>query len=441
MMENNRIYIFSVPNHIMVSKAILGTIIRDQFKEFKSLEGSVRRSAFNEAISYSGAAAFIIKGVRRCGKSTLLKQILEKRFKGEYHYFNFDDDRIIDFRSEDFQFLMETFIEISGDKKVIAFDEIQNINGWELFVNRLLREGYHVYITGSNADLLSRELGTHLTGRHVDIELYPFSFAEYLDAKNIKYPRSRFYSTGEKAALSRAFKEYLTFGGMPETVMFANESILTQIIRDILQKDIVARYDIRQPSVFKTILSFLISNSANPMTFSSVLKNFGLKSATTVQKYVEYMEETYVIFSSRKYEKKLKLLDKNPKKIYCIDNGIIRKNSPSISDNMGALLENLVAIHLKRLEKEFYYYKGKTGAEADFVIPKQKEAIQVCYDLNSSNKEREAKGLIEAMHELKTKVGLILTVDQEETFSFKGHNITTKPTWQWVLETEPETKK
>ncbi|MDE1810639.1 MAG: ATP-binding protein, partial [Candidatus Micrarchaeota archaeon] len=386
---------------------------------------------------YTGASAVIVKGVRRCGKSTLLKQILERKFPNSYHYFNFDDDRIIDFKTEDFQTLMEVLTELSGVKKVLAFDEIQNIKGWELFVNRLLREGYHVYVTGSNANLLSKELGTHLTGRHVDIELYPFSFSEFLDAKKIPLPKKKFYSTDETAILSKTFKEYLNSGGMPEAVVFSNEAVLTQILRDIIQKDILTRYDIRQSSVFKTVLNFLIANAANPITFRSVLKNFGLKSATTVQKYIEYMEETYIIFSIKRYEKKIKLLDKNPRKIYCIDNGIIRKNSSSLIENVGQLLENLVAIHLKNYSMECYYYKSSTDSEADFVVPKEKLAIQVCYELNSGNMEREAKGLIEAMHELKTKNGIILTLDQEHEFSFRGHKIFTKPVWKWLLENEP----
>lgn len=420
----------------MISKSVLGTIIRDQSREFGTPENPVQRSVFKHAVGYGSSAAFIIKGVRRCGKSTMLKQILEAKFKGSYHYFNFDDDRIINFKAEDFQALMEVLTELYGEKRILAFDEIQNVKGWEMFVNRLLRQGHHVFITGSNANLLSKELGTHLTGRHVDMDLYPFSFTEFLAAKGSDFGKKRFYSTSERATMLKMFKDYLIVGGMPEAVMFSNDAVLTQITNDIIQKDIIPRYDIRQSNAFKTILGFLISNASNHMTFRSILNNFDVKSATTIQKYVEYMEETYLLFSIKKYESKVKLLDKNPRKIYCIDNGIIIKNTPSIRDNKGALLENLIAIQLKRLAMECYYYKG--AAEADFVLPKEKQVIQVCYELNAGNKEREANGLLEAMGKLKTKEGIILTLDQEQEFIFKNHKVLVKPAWQWLLENEPQ---
>jgi len=181
-----------INNISMISKSILAQVIKDQKEEFNNLTGTVKRDEFKEVISYSGASALILKGLRRCGKSTLLKQLIDKKFRDNFFYFNFDEERIINFKTEDFQKLMETFMELYGDKKTIFFDEIQNITGWELFINRLLRQGYHIFITGSNSNLLSKELGTHLTGRHVDLELFPFSFAEYLRAKQIE-PKNKYY--------------------------------------------------------------------------------------------------------------------------------------------------------------------------------------------------------------------------------------------------------
>lgn len=425
----------------MISKSALGTVITDQMKELESLKDFVPRSVFREAISYSGAAAFVIKGVRRCGKSTLLKQIIKAKFENDFFYFNFDDERIAGFKSEDFQVLMESLIEAFGEKKAVFFDEIQNIQGWELFVNRILRQGYRVFITGSNANLLSKELGTHLTGRHVDIELFPFSFAEFLISKKIGIPEKGFYSTVQKALFSKKFKEYLLGGGMPEAVVFSNDAILTQILNDIIQKDIVGRYSIRKISELKTVLKFLIANAANPITFRSIKNNFGLQSSNTVQKYVEYAEETYLVFTVQKFEKKIKRFDKNPKKVYCIDSGIITKNTPAVIEKKGAILENIVAIQLKRLGKEFYYYKGKTGAETDFVIPSEKKAIQVCFELNEKNKERELKGLLEAMQEIKATTAVILTLEQGQEITAENKKITVKPAWEWLLENEPSLQK
>lgn len=421
----------------MISKAILRLVITDQLRELDLLKDSVPRSILQTAISYSGSSAFVIKGVRRCGKSTLVKQLIKAKFEDDFFYFNFDDERIADFKAEDFQTLMETLIEAFGEKKNVFFDEIQNIYGWELFVNRILRQGYKIFITGSNANLLSKELGTHLTGRHVDIELYPFSFTEFLKAQKIEVPKKKFYSTEQKALFSKKFKEYLSSGGMPEAIVFSNNAILTQVLNDIIQKDIVNRYNIRKPAEFKSILKFLITNAANPITYRSIINNFRIQSPNTVQKYIEYAEETYLVFSVRKFEKKIKKFDKNPKKIYCIDNGIITKNSPGVIEKKGAMLENAVAVQLKRLGKEFYYFRGKTNAETDFVIPTEKEAIQVCYELNEDNKEREIKGLLEAAHEIKATSPIILTLEQEQEIGRQNKKIRIKPAWQWLLENEP----
>jgi len=420
----------------MVSKSLLRTVVADQLRELESLEDSVPRTVFSRAISYSGASAFVVKGVRRCGKSTLLKQLMKAKFNDDFFYFNFDDERIADFNPEDFQPLMETLIEVFGEKKSVFFDEIQNIKGWELFINRILRQSYRVFITGSNANLLSKELGTHLTGRHVDIELYPFSFTETLRAKKIEAPIKGVYTTEQKALMSKSFSEYLERGGMPEVVVFSNESVLTSILNDVIQKDITERYNIRKPGELKVVCRFLIANASNPITYRSLTDNFGIKSPNTVQKYVGYAEEAYLIFTVPKYDKKIKKLDKNPRKVYCIDNGIVTKNAPGFAERMGALLENIVAIHLKRLGRELYYYKGKTGAEADFITPSERQVIQVCYELNYGNEGRELKGLFEAMEEIKANDGLILTLEQERELTYHDKKVTVKPVWQWLLENE-----
>src|SRR3989338_570011 len=423
----------------MISKQALKTVISDQWKEFESLKDSVPRSVFSKASSYTGASAFVVKGVRRCGKSTLLKQLLKAKFDGNFFYFNFDDDRIAGFITADFQTLIETLIEAYGEKKTVLFDEIQNIAGWELFINRILRQGYKVFITGSNANLISKELGTHLTGRHVDIELYPFSFCEFLKANKIEVPRKGFYSTEQKAQLSKKFKEYILKGGMPEPVVLKNEEMLTQVFNDIVQKDIVTRYNPRKPSELKIVLKFLLANVSNPITYRSIQSNFNIKSANTIQKYTEYAEETYLVFSVQRFEKTLKKFDKNPKKIYCVDNGLILKNTPTILERKGALLENIDAVQLKRIGKEFYYYKNKSSHnEADFVVPDEKTAIQVCYELTDTNKERELKGLTDAMKETKANTGHILTLEQEQEIEYNDKKIPVKPVWQWLIETEPD---
>ena len=420
----------------MITKPLLRSVIEDQLKEIKNPKHNVQRTVFHEVLGYSGSSAFVIKGVRRCGKSTLLMQLMRTKFNDDFLYLNFDDELLSDLTTDDLRSVMETLIEVLGDKKKAFFDEIQNVKGWELFVNRLMRQGYAVFITGSNADLLSKELGTHMTGRHTDIELYPFSFLEFLSAKNPEAIKKDLYSTTQVALLSGLFKEYLLKGGMPESVVLSNERILTEIVDDIIRKDILMRYSIRKPIELKSVVRFLISNASNMITYRSVAGNFGIKSSVTVEKYMSYVAETYLLFEIRKFERKLKTIDKNPRKIYCIDSGILVKNSPSVLEHKGAILENTIAVHLKRLGKEFYYYKDENGHEADFVIPHDKTVIQVCYELNAGNIEREAGGLLKAVEGIKAKEYFIITLEQEQELQYDGKRIEVKPAWRWLLETE-----
>jgi uncharacterized protein len=424
----------------MIPKTILGTLLKDQAQQFARLTDTVPRSILPFASTFQGSSAFVIKGLRRCGKSTLLQQISMSRSPHDHLYFNFDDERLTGFTADDFQALLEVSIELFGTKGHLYFDEIQNVPGWEVFINRMLREGHCTYITGSNAHLLSSELGTYLTGRHTDIELYPFSFTEYLQAQHMDIPTEGIYSTEEKALFLRAFKEYLTCGGMPEVVVHKNEAILTQVVNDIIHRDIVTRHNIRKTAELKNVIRFLIANTANAITYRSIQNNFRIKSANTIQKYIDYAEETYLLFSVHKYEPKIKQFDKNPKKIYCIDPGIIAHNIPLVG-NQGAVLETMVAIQLKRLDVPFYYFsEARTTAECDFVIPTQKQAIQVCYQLHTNNKERETKGLIKALKQLNTGQGYLLTLDQEEQFTRDGKTIIAKPVWQWLLDNESKKK-
>ncbi|MHB1662797.1 MAG: ATP-binding protein, partial [Thermoplasmataceae archaeon] len=345
----------------MIQKSLMRSAIQDQLTEIERLDHIVPRDAFNLGLSYSGTPAFIIKGIRRCGKSTMLKQIINSRYRDSFFYFNFDDERISGFTVEDFQVLMETFMELFGDVRNVFFDEIQNVRGWELFINRLLREGYRVFITGSNSNLLSMELGAHLTGRHVDMELYPFSFLEFLRARNIDFSAND-YSTQWKATATTAFNEYFSSGGMPESVVSGNNSVLTQLVSDIIQKDVMNRYNIRKFPEIRDILRFLISNVSNEMTYRSLSRNLALKSENTIKKYIGYLQETYLIFEVGRFDPKLKRVGKSPRKVYCIDNGIILRNIPNFNKNEGALLENLVAVQLKRTGREFFYYRHESNA-------------------------------------------------------------------------------
>ena len=416
----------------MLAKSALSTVLRDQRMDFDMVSDSVRRDALDALLSIVGDSAIVIKGVRRCGKSTLMMQLIASRFGEDFMYVNFDDERLYGFKASDFQTLMEVSHEIFKKTKNLFFDEIQNISGWELYANRMLRAGNKLFITGSNANLLSRELGSHLTGRHTDLELFPFSFSEYLKAKGVEAPKS--YSTEEKAVITGHFRNYLKTGGMPEPTISGNQAILTQLINDIIQKDIVVRHGVRKPKELKIVLNFMIANSGASITYRSLLEHFRIKSPNTIQKYIEYARETYLLFTVNRYEKRLKLLEKNPKKIYCMDNGIVSQIMPDHMEKNGALLENLIAIQLYKNGDDFYYYHGKTNHEADFVIPNKSQAIQVCYNLTEKNREREIRGLLEAMEQINAKEGIILTLEQEQEIHEKGKTINAIPTWQWLLQ-------
>lgn len=418
----------------MISKSVLRSVIEEQLNEIEGGARFVPRAVLQGALSYSGSAAFVIKGVRRCGKSTLMMQIMRTRFGNDFMYLNFDDELLFGMTAEDLRPAMEVLIETFGDRKNVFFDEIQNVRGWELFVNRLLRQGYSVFITGSNADLLSKELGTHMTGRHTDVELYPFSFSEFLLAKDPDAARHGLYSANQTALLSGLFREYLFGGGMPEAVVLSNKRMLIDAVDDIIRKDILGRYSIRKPAELKSVLRFLISNSSNRITYRSVAGSFGVKSPATIEKYISYASEAYLLFEVRRFERRLKRIDKSPRKVYCIDNGILVKNSPAMLDHKSDALENLVAVELKRRGKEFYYYVSGGGREADFVIPSEKTAMQVCYELNPGNMEREVNGLLDAASETGAEKALILTFEQEQELMRNGRRVEIKPAWRWLLE-------
>lgn len=431
----------------MIPREILETIVKDQRSELTGITGNVPRE-ITKTITFLGSSAIVVKGIRRCGKSTVLRELLREKHGDAFYYANFDDERLMGFGASDFQTLMEVFIANHGELKTILLDEVQNVAGWELFVNRLLRQNFTVFITGSNADLLSKELGTHLTGRHLDYALYPFSFREYLKIDHKTLATESTFSTPEKARLLEEFKQYLVNGGMPEAAIHKNPAALNQVLEDIIQKDIIRRYAIRKPMELRNVIKFLIWNASNRMTYTSICNNFGIKSPVTVQKYVHYAEETYLVMTVNKYDRKIRRFDKNSKKIYCIDNGIIVRHSPATNQMQGALLENLVAVELKRRNEPAYYYVNKTGTETDFVVVDEKtrgvtQAIQVCLDpALTPTQEREEKALLQTLKETSLEQGVILTLDYEQTKKTKNKTLHYKPAWKWLLEgpAQPKTK-
>jgi len=374
----------------------------------------------------------IVSGIRRSGKSTLLQQIRTDILDNSY-YVNFDDERFVNFNVEDFQTLYELLIELFGNRKIFLFDEIQNVKSWERFVRRLHDNGKKIYVTGSNASMLSRELGTHLTGRHISFSLYPFSFKEFLLFKKQRYSKLDMLTTEKKSILKKFFNEYLEKGGFPEYLQTEKEEYLKSLYENILYRDIITRYNLSNEKTIKEVVNYAVSNIGKEISFNSLRKLTNLTSATTVREYFEYLENSYMVFLISRYNTSLKKQIYYNKKVYFIDTAMAKLLGFRTSDDYGRMLENLVFLHLKKLGKEIYFHKEKY--ECDFVIRKAntiEDAIQVTQSLKD-NREHEINGLVEALNTYKLKEGLLLTVDQEEEFIEKDKKIVVKPIWKWLL--------
>ncbi len=330
--------------------------------------------------------------------------------------------------------MYESFIELLGEKNIFYFDEIQNIDGWERFVRRLHDEKKKVFVTGSNASMLSRELGTRLTGRYLEINLYPFSFLEFLKFKNLKINENDFYLTESKIKLKKHFEEYLTNGGLPEYLKTQNRDYLKLLYDNILYRDVMVRNKLTNEKPLKELVYVVANNISEEISFNSLKKALNLGSSTTVKEYFDYFENSFLIFIVPKFDYSLKKQIYSGKKVYIIDTGLAVSLGFRTSKDLGRLLENLVFIELKRRKKEVYYYSDKK--ECDFVIKeglKIIEAIQVCYELNSENREREINGLLEAMNKFKLKKGIILTHDQSEEIIDDDKIIKAVPVFRWLI--------
>jgi len=403
----------------MMLKETLRTIVKSQMKELSILEEGIEREKLKK-IELDIPFVLVLSGIRRCGKSTLLRQFMKKT--KNFYYFNFEDSRLVNFEISDFQKLNEIFVEEYGNKDFYFFDEIQNVEKWELLIRSMLDKKKHIMITGSNASLLSKELGTKLTGRHLRYELFPFSFNEFLKL------------TKEKASI-KSFEKYFLNGGFPEYLRFKKTEILQELLNDIITRDIVIRYKLRSVKIIKEMATYLLTNIGKEFSYNNLKKTFDLGSTNTVIDFISYFEDSYLLFTVPKFNYSLRKQLVNQKKVYSIDNGLSNVNSASFSNDKGRMLENNVFINLRRKYNEIFYFQEKN--ECDFVIKEKTKitkVIQVCYDLNEQNKDRELNGLLEAMEKFKLKKGLILTYNQEDEIVIEDKKIIIKPVWKWLLD-------
>jgi len=402
----------------MIQQAVLQRVIDTQKKKMLRLGTGFKRDLLTDT-DFLQSFALIITGIRRCGKSTLLGQIIETDNRQKL-FLSFEDPRLFNFELSDFE-LLDRIIE-SSKCESLFLDEIQVVAGWELYVRQKLDEGLRVAITGSNASLLSRELGTKLTGRHISKELFPFSYREFLGFKSLQ--------ANEKSLL-----QYMDTGGFPEFIKTGNTDILTGLFHDILNRDIIVRHGIRDARSLKNLAVYLASNTGNLVTANKLQQPLSIKTTTTVLDYFSFLEDAYLVSFVPKFSYSLKNQIINPKKIYLIDSGIIKVASTTFTDNKGHLLENLIYLELRRQGKEIYYF-NENKAECDFVVMKNgkfEQVIQVCYELQTENREREIKGLKEAMDFFKTDKGLIVSFNQRDAFMHNGNRIEVLPAWEFLI--------
>jgi predicted AAA+ superfamily ATPase len=381
----------------------------------------------------------VILGIRRCGKSIFSWQIMENL---DFGYINFDDERLYGIKAKDLDKVLQAFYELYGNIDYFIFDELQNVDGWELFVNRL-RVNKKTIITGSNSRLLSGELATHLTGRYIDFTLMPFSFREFLNLNNVEISKETFFSTSKLASIKRFLEEFLKKGGLPESYLLGRE-FLIRLYSDIIEKDVVKRIKVRKVSALKEIAKYLVSISASEFSINKLSNIFEVKDNHTLKNWIEALQNSYLFFTLHRYSPKLKEQIIAPRKVYCMDSGIVSTVGFKLSENFGKLMENLVAVELLRRknywfkEWEIYYWRDYQQREVDFVIKdglKVKQLIQVTYASGKDEiEEREIRALIKASDLLKCEDLLIITWDYEDEIEVENKKIIFKPLWKWLLQ-------
>lgn len=379
----------------------------------------------------------IVIGPRRAGKSFFVTRYLMER--GPFAYVNFDDEELND--KEKIPDILAAAADIYDGATTLLLDEIQNIDGWELLVNRLARQGYTVYITGSNAHLLEKELATHLTGRHTLTTIFPFSFAEYLRIKPGDYTESEY-----RAHLTA----YSIGGGFPEPLLTTidRKEYLLRLFDAIVYKDIIRRYRVRSPQGLGDLAQYLCSNVAGESSVHRLSRLTGCRSDRTVRKYLGYLEEAFLFFSVPRFSYKVREQVLSNRKMYCIDNGFVTAKGFRFSQNEGSLMENLVAIALRQRELagtvRLFYWKNAQGQEVDFILQQGGNVVallQVCTDLTDDRTHRrEINALLTAGRDLACTNRIVLSLEHEHTekaewFGIQG-TIRYIPLWKWLQEPE-----
>ncbi len=379
----------------------------------------------------------VITGVRRCGKSVLCHQLLNNK---KHRYINFDDERLKGLKADELNNVLKAFYELYGDASVILLDEVQNVDGWEMFVNRLNRMGIEVIVTGSNSMLLSSEMATHITGRYIPLILFPFSFREFLKYEKIEILKTDFYDSKKASLIKKKLEEYIQIGGFPQVVQNKeiSKEYLSSLYDSILLKDIVLRHKVRFSNQLRDISNYLLSNPGEIVSYNRLTNLFEIKNIRTVKQYVSYLEEAYLVCMLNKFSFKQQEIIRARKKAYPIDVGLSNIVSVISRENKWKKIECIVALDLlRRKDGELFYWQDQQGNEVDFIVKKGndiKELIQVCYDIeNEHTKNRESRSLLKGSKELKCSNLSVITWDFESKEEIEEKKITFIPLWKWLL--------
>lgn len=414
----------------------LTTILTDQKEEIsaQSLANLCDRMEESQ-LSLSSNLAQIVIGVRRSGKSTLCEKVLRQN-NVVFAYVNFDDDRLDDFRTQDFDNMLDALYQIYGDFNYLFLDEIQNIGDWQLFVNRMLRRKIHLFVTGSNSKLLSSELTTHLTGRHNRVQLYPFSFSEYGQMTGVELHSP---STKARALRKRALNTYLMDGGFPELLNETNKrGYIEQLLDSIIKNDIAHRFRIRHVEVLRRLAAYLSDNFCQEISVSGLSRTFGV-SSHTIENYYSYLKEAFLLLGVHKFSYKSRERIRN-EKVYVVDVAFASQRNDTFSpQNIGWRLENVVYIELLRRLRPTYtdvfYYKERQW-EVDFVVAKNgqvRQLIQVAYDISQEKtRNREISALIKGAQKLGCQNLILLNMDEQAEITTNGHTIRILPVAEWL---------
>ena len=398
----------------MILESVIEHVVEQQKVRLTTQNTGLKRELIPATQSLS-SHALIISGVRRCGKSTLLMQMIKELDNNTVLFINFESPQLYEFSLLDFARLDN--IIARKDAKILFFDELQLVEGWEMYVRQKLDEGFQVIITGSNASLLSKELGTRLTGRHISQELFPFSYSEFLAFKQL--------TIGQES-----LKRYMRTGGFPEFVKNSDEEQLASLFDDILIRDIVARYGIKDIKSLHRLAAYLISNAGNRISATKLKQSLSIGATSTVLSWFSHLESSYLISFLPMFSHSTKAQLINPRKVYAIDLGLVNVISSTLTEDLGRKLENLIFLHLRRKYKELYYYDDK--GECDFVAMKNgavTELIQVCFELTADNVKREMAGLLKAMQFFEQQKATIVTFSNSDSIDADGFKVEVIPAY------------